>query len=98
MLIIFGIRAALELLGTPTYRCEVCGNSAPHQVFKERKKFTLFFLPLFTFGSPRYFDVCSVCGRTVALSQAQAEAARIPAAPAPPTPQDAPTWTPQDRR
>jgi zinc-ribbon family len=106
MLIIMGIRAALELLGTTAYTCEVCGRHTQHEIVRERKKFSLFFIPLFSVGRPRYLDICSYCGRALEISAADAEAAAAqpqavqqPPVPQPtPGPQDAPAWTPQDRR
>ncbi len=94
MLIIFGIRAALQLLATTTYTCERCGNHAPHEVLKERRRLSVFFIPVLTLGRARYTDQCTACGRMLSISEADADAAARRATSGP---QDSPTWTPQDR-
>ena len=45
MLIIgFGVTEAL--LSTLVFTCEICGNHAAHQLTKQSRKFSLFFIPL----------------------------------------------------
>lgn len=94
MLLIFGIRAVLDVMGASTYACERCGNQARHDVLRERKKLSLFFIPVLTLGRARYLDECSACGRVLSISEADARSvARGMSA----GPQDSTTWTPQDR-
>ncbi len=104
MLLIFGIRAVTDLFSTLSYACERCGTYARHQVMRERRRLSLFFVPVLTLGRARYIDECTACGRLRYVSQQQAESAPatastsvIPAGPADPGPQDAPNWTPLDR-
>jgi hypothetical protein len=50
MLIIgFGVTEAL--LSTLVFTCETCGNHAAHQLTKQTRKFSFFFLPLFSVGT-----------------------------------------------
>lgn len=74
MLLIFGIRESEDLLGTLNYVCDVCGHQAAHQVIRRRRRFSLFFIPLFSVGT-RYVDVCIWCARTREISRQQAESA-----------------------
>jgi len=54
MLIIgFGVTEAL--LSTLVFTCEICGNHAAHQLTKQNRKFSLFFIPLFSVGT-KYLD------------------------------------------
>ncbi len=72
MLVIFGFRVYEDVLGVIRYVCETCGHEAAHQVLRRRRRFTLFFIPLFSVGT-RYADTCTWCARTRELSQQQAE-------------------------
>src|SRR6478736_5934239 len=95
MLLLFGIDTTARLLATPQRACRRCGNHAPHQVVQAARRFTLFFIPVCRVGAARYFDTCLVCGLETELTQAQAHSASGDTEPV--GPQDAPTWTPQDR-
>jgi hypothetical protein len=73
MLIIgFGVTEAL--LSTLVFTCVTCGNHAAHQLTKQNRKFSLFFIPLFSVGT-KYLDSCTACVRIVEVSKVQAEAA-----------------------
>jgi hypothetical protein len=74
MLVIFGFSVSEDVLGVVRYVCETCGNEGAHRVLRHRRRFTLFFIPLFSVGT-RYADVCTWCARTRELSQDQAEQA-----------------------
>ena len=74
MLVIFGIRVSEDVLGVVRYVCETCGREGAHQVLRRRRRFTLFFVPLFSVGTT-YVDVCTWCARRRELSQQQAELA-----------------------
>ena len=95
MLLLFGIDTTARLLATPQRACGRCGNHAPHEVVEAARRFTLFFIPVCRVGAARYFDTCPVCGLETELSEAQAHSASGDTEPV--GPQDAPTWTPQDR-
>lgn len=71
MLIIgFGVREVV--LSTLFFTCETCGNHAAHQLSKQSRRFSLFFIPLFSVGT-KYLDSCTACGRTIEISKEQAE-------------------------
>ncbi|MDF2747093.1 MAG: hypothetical protein K0S98_1378 [Propionibacteriaceae bacterium] len=80
MLIIGGITVNEVLLSTLFFTCETCGNHAAHQLTKHSRKFSLFFIPIFTVGS-QYLDTCTACGRVLEVSKDQAEAAASQAGP-----------------
>ena len=73
-MLIIGFSVTETLLSTLVYTCETCGNHAAHQLSKRRRRFSLFFIPLFSVGS-KYFDTCTVCGRIREVSRDQAETA-----------------------
>lgn len=93
MLIVFGIRSIVDLMTSLSYVCERCGNYGRHDVLRERRRLSLFFVPVLPFGRPRHLDECTVCGRVLSISEADAENALRTAK----GPQDSPTWSPQDR-
>ena len=73
MLIIgFGVREVL--VSTLVFTCETCGNHAAHQLTKRTRRFSLFFIPLFSVGT-KYLDSCTACGRVIEISRQQAEMA-----------------------
>jgi predicted RNA-binding Zn-ribbon protein involved in translation (DUF1610 family) len=72
--LIFGTSVKQFLLATLVFVCETCGNNSAHQVIKRVRKFSLFFIPLFPL-SVRYLDSCSVCGRTIEVSEQEAQTA-----------------------
>ena len=73
-MLIFGLSAKQVLLATLVYLCETCGNNAAYHLVKRVRKFSLFFIPLFPFGT-RYIDTCTACGRDINVAPDQAEAA-----------------------
>lgn len=73
-MLIFGFSVTEALLSTLVFVCETCGTHAAHQLTKQSRKFSLFFIPLFSVGS-KYIDTCTACGRVVEVSKDQAEAA-----------------------
>ena len=72
MFLLFGTRPSASLLAVVTFVCGYCGQSVPQQVSKISNKFTLFFIPLFSF-STRHEVQCTNCGGITALTQQQAE-------------------------
>jgi predicted RNA-binding Zn-ribbon protein involved in translation (DUF1610 family) len=73
-MLIIGIGVVEDLLATLVFSCETCGNHAAHQLTKQSRKFSLFFVPLFSVGT-RYLDTCSACGRVIQVSKERAETA-----------------------
>jgi predicted RNA-binding Zn-ribbon protein involved in translation (DUF1610 family) len=73
-MLIIGFSVTETLLSTLVYTCETCGNHAAHQLSKRRRRFSLFFIPLFSVGT-RYLDSCTACGRVIEVNKEQAETA-----------------------
>ena len=73
-MLIIGFGVTEILLSTLVFTCETCGNHGVHQLTKQNRKFSLFFIPLFSVGT-KYLDSCTACGRIIEVSNVQAEAA-----------------------
>ena len=73
-MLIIGFGVTEVLLSMLVFTCETCGNHAAHQLTKQNRKFSLFFIPLFSVGA-KYLDSCTACGRIIEVSKEQAEAA-----------------------
>ena len=72
MLLIFGSRAYETLVVLVSFVCPHCGVDARQRVMKYANRFTVFFVPLFSF-STRYFVTCENCGVATSLTRQQAE-------------------------
>ena len=46
MLLIFGLRTKVQVLGLVWMTCQVCGQPGHHQLTREVTKLSLFFIPL----------------------------------------------------
>jgi hypothetical protein len=73
-MLIIGFGVTEVLLSTLVFTCETYDNHAPHQLTKQSRKFSLFFIPLFSVGT-KYLDGCTACGRIIEVSKEEAEAA-----------------------
>ena len=73
-MLIIGFGVTETLLSTLVYTCETCQNHAAHQLSRQRRRFSLFFIPLFSVGT-RYLDRCTACGRVIEINEEQAETA-----------------------
>jgi uncharacterized Zn finger protein len=73
-MLIIGFGVSETLLSTHVFSCETCGNHAAHQLIKRSRRFSLFFIPLFSVGTT-YLDSCTACGRVIEVSKEQAETA-----------------------
>ena len=71
MLMIIGFGVTETPLSTLVFTCETCGSHAAHQLTKQSRRFSLFFIPLFSVGT-KYYDTCTACGRTIEVSKEQA--------------------------
>jgi hypothetical protein len=69
--LLFGINSSHKIINVVTFVCRFCGVAAPQNVVKSANRFTVFFLPLFSF-STRYHNECTNCGGQTPLSAAQA--------------------------
>jgi hypothetical protein len=66
-MIIFGTRQKGEVVGFVPSRCSFCGPTVLG-VIQRTKKFTLYFVPVFTYGKDST-AVCAQCGNECYLSQ-----------------------------
>ncbi len=85
MIFIWGWKSYATLLATGNLVCARCGNPAAHRLHRLRKKFTFFWVPLFTTSTKHFLD-CTFCGQQTTLTQDEADrmAAQLNAAhPAP---------------
>ena len=73
-MLIIGFGESETLLSTLVFTCETCGNHAAHQLIKRSRRFSLFFIPLFSVGTT-YLDSCTACGRVIEVSKEHAETA-----------------------
>jgi len=65
--IIFGTRTTVRLLAMLNLVCARCGNPSAHRIEERRRKFTLFFIPLFPIGARRTLGTCTYCGLVTEL-------------------------------
>lgn len=72
MLLIFGTGIRETIINVVSFVCGYCHMNAPQNVIKRSHRFTLFFLPLFSF-STRYVNQCSNCGAETALAPQQVQ-------------------------
>lgn len=72
MFLLFGVNASHKIINVVTFVCSHCGERAPQNVVKSANRFTVFFLPLFSF-STKYYNECGNCGVQTRLSAAQAQ-------------------------
>jgi hypothetical protein len=63
MLIIFGLKTTVRMLGIVTVTCRRCGNPAAHRLEERRRIVTLFFIPVIPLGR-RTTITCTYCGTT----------------------------------
>ena len=64
MLLVWGFKSYADGLAVLTARCSLQGHTSAHRLVRVRKKFTLFWIPLFAY-STKHFMECSLCGHTV---------------------------------
>ena len=72
MFLLFGTRVSQQIVNVVAFVCGYCHVDAPQNVIKASNKFTLFFLPLFSF-STRYYNECTNCGGRTALTVDQVQ-------------------------
>ena len=65
MFLLFGFGTTQQDLGPGSVRtCPNCGNTTQWSRVRERKQFTVFFIPIARWGR-RQFEVCGICGMAV---------------------------------
>jgi hypothetical protein len=72
VIVIFGIRRRAHRMATVFALCRLCGSPAAQAITRVRTFFSLFFVPVIPLGST-YRSTCTLCGRAVKLSRADAE-------------------------
>jgi hypothetical protein len=72
MFLLFGSRVTEQIVNVVSFVCGYCDKRVPQNVIESKNRFTLFFVPLFTF-SRRYRNECSNCGGRTALSAEQVQ-------------------------
>lgn len=87
MIIIWGFKTYVRLLGILTAACGHCGNPAAQRLEQVVRKFTFFWIPLFPISSKHYLT-CAFCGVTNEIPKDQVEGlmqyAVVPGAPSAP--------------
>lgn len=73
MLLIFGLKTVLRALPGRPATCRNCGRYCQHYLDEEARKFTLFFIPVFT-TSRSYRITCSNCGMVSSISSREKKA------------------------
>lgn len=72
MILLFGLKTYVQVLGVVTFVCQHCGNPAGQRIEERVTKLTIFFVPTFT-TSRRYVAQCSACTAESLLGQTEAE-------------------------
>ncbi|NNN22296.1 MAG: zinc-ribbon domain-containing protein [Acidimicrobiales bacterium] len=72
MLIIFGFRSKVSQIIVMVFHCPSCNNQVANPLYRIRRYFTLFFLPVFPV-STKYTLVCTMCNSRRIISKADAE-------------------------
>jgi hypothetical protein len=72
MFLLFGTRAIPSVAFVVAFMCGHCGTLADQSVVRWQQKVTVFFIPLFSFGT-QWSIACSNCGAETPLSKEQAE-------------------------
>lgn len=72
MFLLFGSRVSEKIVNVVRFVCAYCDKDVPQNVVKSSNRFTLFFVPLFTF-STRFRNECTNCGGRTSLTAAQVE-------------------------
>ena len=72
MFLLIGVRPVSVVAFLVTFVCGHCGTRATQRVIREQQKLTLFFIPLFSFGTS-WFVECDHCGTATDLTRDQAE-------------------------
>jgi len=72
MFLLFGTRISEKIVNVVAFVCGYCGQHATQNVITASNRFTLFFVPLFTF-STKYRNECTNCGGRTALTADQVQ-------------------------
>jgi hypothetical protein len=72
VLILFGLKTYVQVLGVVSQVCRHCGTVAGQRIEERVTKLTIFFVPTIT-TRRAYVAQCSACTAEAPLSQAEAE-------------------------
>lgn len=72
MFVLFGVKTVFNTLSVRPGNCRYCHQHAEQRLQERASRFTLFFVPLFTFKR-RYQVSCSNCGGSTEISRQQKE-------------------------
>lgn len=72
MLVLFGLKTYVQVLGVVTRRCPRCAAVAGQRVEERVTKLTIFFVPTFT-TRRAYVAQCAACTAETRLDQGEAE-------------------------
>lgn len=70
MILVWGHKGYCDLLGYVIERCPRCSTTGPFSIKQVRKKFTLYFVPTFSYGSKQYAE-CFACHSTFEIPKEQ---------------------------
>jgi hypothetical protein len=70
--LLFGTSPSERIVNVVAFVCGFCHTNARQNVVKSSNRFTLFFVPLFSF-STRYYNECTNCAGRTALTKAQVD-------------------------
>ena len=71
-MIIWGSRATTAFVTAQPFVCAHCRREVVQRLFRIRKWFTLFFIPLFPYSTQHVY-ACSYCGRETLINTEDAE-------------------------
>ncbi|WP_216695039.1 zinc-ribbon domain-containing protein [Dietzia psychralcaliphila] len=72
MLVIFGFKNSSRNLGLAQAACPHCGNRAAQRVDRNKRAFSVFFIPIIPLGSS-FSATCTACGSITKISGDQAD-------------------------
>ena len=72
MVLIWGRKGYTDQLGYTIEKCPSCGQTTPFSVFQVRKKFTLYFIPTFSYSNKQYL-VCHACNASFEVPKEKKE-------------------------
>ena len=72
MFLIFGFRNSSRNLGLAQATCPHCGNRAAQRVDRDKRAFSVFFIPLIPLGSS-HVATCTACGRRTKITRGEAD-------------------------
>lgn len=69
-MIIWGYKTYVKFVALFVTTCAACGHRGPHEVYHHNRRFSLFFIPLFSIFT-KYVRVCRTCARETDMKLAE---------------------------